>query len=69
MEFRGGPDGINQGHHFCQEYTTLYVYGINLIAGDVQVILFIIQLILAVPNITYFLTVGIRPLIGTFVTI
>ena len=52
MEFRGGPDGINQGHHFYQEYTILHVYGINLIAGDVQVILFIIQLILAVPNIT-----------------
>ena len=69
MEFRGGPDGINQGHHFYQEYTILYVYGINLIAGDVQVILFIIQLILAVPNITYFLIVGIRPLIGTFLTI
>ena len=69
MEFRGGPDSINQGHHFYQEYTILYVYGINLIAGDVQVILFIIQLILAVSNITYFLIVGIRPLIGTFLTI
>ena len=69
MEFRGGPDGINQGHHFYQEYTILYVYGINLIAGDVQVILFIIQLILAVPNIMYFLPVGIRPLIGTSVII
>ena len=66
MEFRGVPDSINQGNRFYQEYTILYVYGTNLIAGNIQVILFIIQLILAVPNITYFLTVGIRPLIGTF---
>ena len=69
MEFRGVPDSINQGNRFYQEYTILYVYGINYITGDIQVIFFIIQLILAVPNIMYFLPVGIRPLIGTSVII
>jgi len=38
MEFRGGPDGINQGHHFYQEYMILDIYGIKQIGGDVQVI-------------------------------